>query len=136
MCFNKSKSASSQATNSTTVNRDERLAATEGSTITSAKDGSSAYSYVYNYDLSGDVVRDALGFNFETTEEAFGFARGIFDAAIDAVDDVNDRSNKFVSATQAQFAASRETDTKQLMDQLVKVVAITAAGFVAYKVMR
>jgi len=180
MCFNKSSSSSPQTTKSTTVQRDERIAATDAANVLSVKEGGYGSLSVTNNSLAPQIVRDALEFNgaalnsslsstsdainralnvvAETTEDAFDFSGGvtntalnalieggedaldfasnIFNSAIGAVDDGNARANAFVSSTQAQFADARETDTKQLLEQIVKVVAIGTAGLVAYQVMK
>lgn len=136
MCFSRSKSTATQTTASTTVQRDERLAATDRSNVVSAKDGGSAALSVYNYDLSADVAGDALLYNFEATSAVLDFAAGIFGAAVGALDGASERANAFVTGTQAQFADQRETDTKQLLEQVVRIVSIGVAGMVAYQVMK
>jgi len=180
MCFNKSSSSSPQTTASTTTQRDERIAATEGSNVLSVKDGGYGSLGIANYNLAPEIVRDALQFNsasvknsldfgadainralsavtetnndafqfsddvtdralnalIEGGEDALSFAGDVFSSAIGAVNDGSDRANAFVTSTQSQFAEARETDTKQLLEQLVKMMAIGAAGLVAYQVMR
>lgn len=132
MCFKKSSSSASSSQSSS--QEDNRIGAEGGSVVLSVGGENSAGSLaVNNYDTSSEVVRDALGFTETATGEVFDFASGIFAAAIETVQDGNERATQFVSETQAQFADARETDVKQLLEQLVKLAAIGAAGFVAYR---
>ena len=112
MCFDKNSSSSSTS-QTTTVNRDERVAADGGATVINTKDASTAT--INLEDVSPEIL-----------ETVFNYARGVGQGAVD-----------FAQQTQAQYQAAAEKaatqDTTELMRQMMQLLAFGAVAYFAFQ---
>lgn len=138
MCFNSSKSESKQA--QSTVTRDERLAADNGATVVSAKDGGTATTTVAQAQTAHNVLSAAPGssINFqdvspEVLAAAFDFAKGVTQGAGQFA---RDTQNQFagVAAQYADMAANANTPgSQQFMQRALLVGGGIAVAYFFFK---
>tara|TARA_R110002074_G_scaffold67298_1_gene158506 strand:- start:3431 stop:3838 length:408 start_codon:yes stop_codon:yes gene_type:complete len=127
MCFNK-KAQSSAQTDTTTINRDERLAADGGSTITSAKDGGTSLSTVATagtadavFAAAPDSVINYQGMTAEALAAVFDFAQGVTRGAGDFA--ANTQAAYQTAAASANTQDSTEIVQKMMLGAVVILVA-------------